>query len=133
MPIKTIAVPATIWSARKETAQNAKMSPPMAPLMIATIRPTQALLEYQVLATAAKAPMIMNPSSAMLVTPERSESNPPIAAKMSGAAERKVAVSKATEKKLVSASSGNTLLSYRPWWLRRLHHWLARTTRSAIA
>ena len=86
----------------------------------------KALLEYQVPATAAKAPMSMNPSRAMLVTPERSESSPPMPAKMSGAAERSVAVSNATEKKLRSVSREGLPPSNRPRWRRRLHQRLAR-------
>ena len=73
-------------------------------MSIATSTPTNGLPEYQVPATAAKAPISMNPSRARLVTPERSERSPPIAAKINGAAERSVAVSNATEKKLISVS-----------------------------
>ena len=101
-----MAVPATIWSARRVIAQNAKIAAPTPPVIMATSSPMNGLPENQVPATAAKAPMSMRPSRAMLVTPERSESRPPMAANTSGAAERSVAVSRATVKKLVSASRG---------------------------
>jgi hypothetical protein len=103
-PSRTIAVPATIWSALRVTVQKAKTRPPTAPTRMATTRPTSGLSKNQVPATAANAPISMNPSSAMLVIPERSERSPPIAAKTSGAAERSVAVSNATEKNESSSS-----------------------------
>ena len=45
------------------------MRPPTAPTPMATTRPINGLLKNQVPATAAKAPISMNPSSAILVTP----------------------------------------------------------------
>src|SRR4051794_33217075 len=101
--------------------------------MMATRSPTKALLEYQVPATAAKAPMSMNPSRAMFVTPERSERRPPMPAKIRGAAERSVAVNNATEKKLNSVSSEVLPPSNPLWWWWRLHQRLARVVGRPIA
>ena len=89
------------------------MKPPTAPTTMATTRPINGLLKNQVPATAANAPISMNPSSAILVIPERSERSPPIAAKMSGAAERSVAVTNATEKKERNSSRVRLLPSNR--------------------
>jgi hypothetical protein len=56
-------------------------------------------------ATAAKAPNSISPSSEMLITPDRSEKSPPMPAKTSGTADRKVAVNNAMEKKSKKPSS----------------------------
>src|SRR5215207_891235 len=108
------------------------MRPPTAPTAIATIRPIIGLLKNQVPATAANAPISMNPSSAILVIPDRSERSPPIAAKMSGAAERSVAVSSATEKNESSSSRVRLLPSNRTR-RRRLNQRIAGVLRRAVA
>src|SRR5215207_527637 len=132
-PSRTIAVPATIWSALSVTVQKAKTRPPTAPATMATTRPMIGLLKNQVPATAANAPISMNPSSAILVIPERSERSPPIAAKTSGAAERSVAVSSATEKNESNSSRVRLLPSNRTRRRRRLNQRIAGVLRRAVA
>jgi hypothetical protein len=57
-----------------------------APAAIAARRPTQGLPAYHVTAAAVNAPASIKPSSAMLMTPDRSENIPPSAASSRGVA-----------------------------------------------
>src|SRR3954451_5322181 len=57
-----------------------------APATIADASPTQGLRAYHVIDAAVNAPASIKPSSAMLMTPERSENIPPSAASSSGVA-----------------------------------------------
>ena len=59
-----------------------------APAAMAASRPTHGLPAYQVTAAAVNAPASIRPSSAMLMTPARSEKSPPSAASKSGVAVR---------------------------------------------
>src|ERR1043165_5719122 len=65
---------------------TACMSAMAAPAIIADASPTQGLPAYQVTDAAVNAPASIKPSSAMLMTPERSENIPPSAASISGVA-----------------------------------------------
>ena len=80
------AVPETIWSARRLIANTAWMSARAPPAAIPiTSPPTQEDVTSAPQAPK-NAPVSIIPSSPMLTTPERSETTPPSAAKVSGVA-----------------------------------------------
>ena len=83
---KFSAVPETIWSARRVTANTAWMSASRPPATIANTRPRNHEPVMSAPSTAKNAPIRSMPSSAMLMTPLRSENRPPSAAKVSGVA-----------------------------------------------
>src|SRR5215203_5259822 len=60
-----------------------------APASTAETSPTHGLPAYHVTAAAVNAPASISPSSAMLMTPARSEKSPPSAASRSGVAKRR--------------------------------------------
>src|SRR5262245_8043585 len=66
------------------------MTPTITPAVIAAIIPIQGLPVKYVTAAAVKAPANIIPSSAILMTPLRSEYSPPSAARMRGVARRMV-------------------------------------------
>ena len=89
---KLIAVPPTIWSARRVMAEERvqethERRPPRIPMTSPSVQ-VPVTSEPQ---TAKNAPVSIMPSSPMLTTPERSENRPPREAKTSGVAYRSVA------------------------------------------
>ena len=87
-------MPLTIWSTRRLIEKKAWMAA-RAPPQAAAIR----IASCQLPVTSApqapkKAPVSIIPSRPMLTTPDRSERMPPIAAKASGVANRRVAASR---------------------------------------
>ena len=79
-------MPETIWSARSETANTAWMSASAPPAAIAISTPRNHELVRSAPSTPKNAPISSMPSSAMLITPLRSENRPPSEAKISGVA-----------------------------------------------
>jgi hypothetical protein len=86
-----IAVPITIWSARRWIEKNACTSASEPPAKTANRSPTTQLPLHTVAQMPKKAPASIIPSSPMLMTPARSLKMPPIAANVSGVAKRRVA------------------------------------------
>ena len=83
---KLIAVPETIWSARRLTAKTACRRP-MAPPAAMPMRIPPIQLEVTSAPQAPKkAPISIIPSRPMFTTPERSDVTPPSAANVSGVA-----------------------------------------------
>ena len=96
-----IAVPLTIWSARRWIAQTACRNAIAPPAAIAIRIP---LHQWPVLSAPQmpkKAPVSSMPSRPMLTTPDRSENMPPIEAKASGVAYLSVAAISADHAKTV--------------------------------
>ena len=83
---KLIAVPETIWSARRLTAKTA-CSRPITPPAASPMRMPPTQLEVTSAPQAPKnAPVSIMPSRPMFTTPERSDVTPPSAANVSGVA-----------------------------------------------
>ncbi len=93
-----IAVPLTTWSALKRIVASAWIEATAMPATIAAAIAIQGLPVKWFTAAAANAPASISPSSAMLITPERSENIPPSAASRSGVASRIVEKTIATLK-----------------------------------
>src|SRR6266508_2390721 len=87
---KLTAKPLTIWSARRWIEKKAWMSARSPPKSIAMRRPTTQLPLQTEPQIPKKAPVSIIPSSPMFTTPARSEKIPPMAAKASGVAKRRV-------------------------------------------
>src|SRR3954464_12554408 len=68
------------------------------PAAMAAASPIHGLPETRVTEAAAKAPASIIPSRPMLITPDRSENSPPIAARMSGVGSRTVDASSCSVK-----------------------------------
>ena len=83
---KLIAVPPTIWSARRWIAKKAWMSAKPAPAAAAQSRPSGHEPSLSAPRMPKNAPVSIIPSRPMFTTPLRSEKMPPIAAKASGVA-----------------------------------------------
>ena len=83
---KFSAVPETIWSARSETEKIAWISASRPPAAIPISTPRYQVPVRSAPSTAKNAPVSSMPSSAMLMTPLRSENRPPSEAKISGVA-----------------------------------------------
>ncbi len=83
---KLIAVPPTIWSARRWIAKNAWMSAKTAPASAAQRSPSAHELSLSAPRMPKNAPASIIPSRPMFTTPLRSEKMPPIAANASGVA-----------------------------------------------
>jgi hypothetical protein len=81
-----IAVPLTIWSARRLIETNAWISAVRPPATIAAASPSHHELSLSAARIAKNAPISIIPSSPMFTTPERSLNMPPIAANVSGVA-----------------------------------------------
>ena len=79
-------MPETIWSARKVTANSACNAPKIAPEATAITSPRNHEPVMSAPQAPKNAPISIMPSSAMLMTPERSENRPPSAPKISGVA-----------------------------------------------
>ena len=80
------AVPETIWSARSVTANSACSAAKTAPATIAITIPRSHEPVLSAPSAPKNAPISIMPSSAMLMTPERSEKSPPSAPSVSGVA-----------------------------------------------
>jgi hypothetical protein len=93
-----IAVPTTIWSARRWMEKKAWMVASRPPKTIAIRIPTTHDPLHAEAQMPKKAPDSIMPSRPMLITPARSLKIPPIAANASGVAKRRVAASSPTEK-----------------------------------
>ena len=83
---KLIAVPETIWSARRLTAKTACSRPISAPAARPMKMPPSQLDVTSAPQAPKNAPISIIPSSPMFTTPERSDVTPPSAAKVSGVA-----------------------------------------------
>ena len=79
-------MPDTIWSARNVTANSACKAPKTAPETTANTSPSSHEPVMSAPQAPKNAPISIMPSSAMLMTPERSENSPPSAPKTSGVA-----------------------------------------------
>ena len=87
---KLIAVPLTIWSARRWIDMNAWTSAKPLPAIAAQTSPISHELNLSAPSTPKKAPASIIPSRPMFTTPLRSQIIPPIAAKVSGVAQTSV-------------------------------------------
>ena len=94
-----IAVPPTIWSARRWIAQTAWMNAIVPPASMAIRTPVHQWPVLSAPQMPQNAPISIIPSSPMFTTPERSENMPPIEAKASGVAKRRVAAIRADQAK----------------------------------
>ncbi len=81
-----IAVPETIWSARRWIAKTACTSASMAPKKAAPTSPSSHVPVLSAAQMPKNAPISIIPSSPMLTTPARSEIRPPSAPNVSGVA-----------------------------------------------
>ncbi len=88
---KFMAVPITIWSARRWMVNTAWTAASRPPAIMATSSPTIHDPPHTAPQMPKKAPISIIPSRPMLTTPERSENTPPMAAYPSGAAYTRVA------------------------------------------
>ena len=100
--IRLIAVPPTIWSARKVIEKKACSRPKTPPERIPIARPVIQLPVTSAPQIAKNAPVSIMPSSPMFTTPERSENSPPRDAKRSGVAYRSAAPKSAPQTTAVS-------------------------------
>ena len=80
------AVPETIWSARNVIANSACSAAKIAPEATAMTTPRNHEPVTSAPQAPKNAPISIMPSSAMLMTPERSENRPPSAPRVSGVA-----------------------------------------------